>query len=130
MFHTQAGEYSIKVLEITMLGKNIRPLPAVKEKLEDGKLVPMTNFPISNCTTQALLDLLLNPDTVRCLRRGQDRAHAQVSGERGFIEVEALCCNRFTEAPMPASPITTLWMWTSICGSPPSCISNASSWRV
>ena len=33
LFFTQTGEYSLKCSEISLLSKNIRPLPAVKEKV-------------------------------------------------------------------------------------------------
>lgn len=62
MFYTQAGEYSIKALEVTMLGKNIRPLPAVKEKTIDGKLIRYDEFSdIELRYRKRYLDLLLNP---------------------------------------------------------------------
>ena len=63
LFYTQAGEYSLKVLELTLLSKNIRPLPAVKEKLVDGKLVRYDEFSdIELRYRKRYLDLLLNPE--------------------------------------------------------------------
>jgi len=91
MFHTQAGEYSIKVLEITMLGKNIRPLPAVKEKLEDGKLVRYDEFSdIELRYRKRYLDLLLNPSHRQVFetRSRIVSSTRRFLDERGFIEVE------------------------------------------
>ena len=36
-FFTKTGEYSLKCQSITLLSKNIRPVPAVKERVVDGK---------------------------------------------------------------------------------------------
>lgn len=91
MFHTQAGEYSIKVLEITMLGKNIRPLPTVKEKLEDGKLVRYDEFSdIELRYRKRYLDLLLNPSHRQVFetRSRIVSSTRRFLDERGFIEVE------------------------------------------
>ncbi|MBW6513597.1 MAG: lysine--tRNA ligase [Candidatus Syntrophosphaera sp.] len=63
MFHTQAGEYSIKANRIGLLSKNLRPLPAVKEKTVDGKTVRYDEFSdIELRYRKRYLDLLLNPD--------------------------------------------------------------------
>ncbi|MGC9362686.1 MAG: amino acid--tRNA ligase-related protein, partial [Candidatus Syntrophosphaera sp.] len=63
MFHTQAGEYSIKVSLIGLLTKNLRPLPAVKEKTVEGKKVRYDEFSdIELRYRKRYLDLLLNPD--------------------------------------------------------------------
>ena len=91
MFHTQTGEYSIKALEITMLGKNIRPIPAVKEKLEDGKLIRYDEFSdIELRYRKRYLDLLLNPGHrhVFELRSRIVSATRRFLDARGFIEVE------------------------------------------
>ncbi|MDZ4181494.1 MAG: amino acid--tRNA ligase-related protein, partial [Candidatus Cloacimonadaceae bacterium] len=91
MFHTQAGEYSIKAEEITLLGKNIRPLPAVKEKVVDGKSVRYDEFAdIELRYRKRYLDLLLNPPhrkvfeqrsmIISAIRRFMDA--------RGYLEVE------------------------------------------
>jgi lysyl-tRNA synthetase class 2 len=62
LFFTQAGEYSLKVAEITLLAKNLRPLPAVKEKVVDGKTVRYDEFSdIELRYRKRYLDLLLNP---------------------------------------------------------------------
>jgi len=62
MFVTQAGEYSVKVSQIILLSKNIRPLPAVKEKVIDGKPIRYDEFSdIELRYRKRYLDLLLNP---------------------------------------------------------------------
>ncbi|MDY0151263.1 MAG: OB-fold nucleic acid binding domain-containing protein, partial [Candidatus Cloacimonas sp.] len=60
---TQTGEYSLKCESIKLLSKNVRPLPAVKEKLEDGKLIRYDEFAdIELRYRKRYLDLLLNPN--------------------------------------------------------------------
>ncbi|MBM4403427.1 MAG: lysine--tRNA ligase [Candidatus Cloacimonetes bacterium] len=62
LFVTQAGEYSVKVCQITLLSKNIRPLPAVKEKVVEGKTIRYDEFSdIELRYRKRYLDLLLNP---------------------------------------------------------------------
>ncbi len=62
MFVTQAGEYSVKVSQIILLSKNIRPLPAVKEKVMDDKTIRFDEFSdIELRYRKRYLDLLLNP---------------------------------------------------------------------
>lgn len=61
---TQAGEYSIKANHVTLLCKNVRPLPTVKEKEENGKIVRYDEFAdIELRYRKRYLDLLLNPDS-------------------------------------------------------------------
>ncbi len=88
---TQTGEFSVKASHITMLSKNIRPLPAVKERIEEGKTVRYDEFTdIELRFRKRYLDLLLNPDNkhvfekrakiVTTIRSFLDR--------QGFLEVE------------------------------------------
>ena len=63
LFYTQTGEYSLKCNAIKLLSKNIRPLPAVKEKIVDGKKVRYDEFSdIELRYRKRYLDLLLNPE--------------------------------------------------------------------
>jgi lysyl-tRNA synthetase, class II len=63
LFYTQAGEYSLKAERIDLLSKNLRPLPAVKEKVVDGRTVRYDEFSdIELRYRKRYLDLLLNPD--------------------------------------------------------------------
>lgn len=91
LFITQAGEYSLKCSQITLLSKNIRPLPAVKEKIVDGKSIRYDEFAdIELRYRKRYLDLLLNPEhrhvfemrsrIVSAIRRFMDA--------RQYIEVE------------------------------------------
>ena len=91
MFFTQAGEYSIRVIEVTLLGKNIRPIPAVKEKLIDGKMVRYDEFAdIELRYRKRYLDLLLNPDNRKVFEL-RSRIITSIRGfmdDLGYIEVE------------------------------------------
>ncbi|NLK50083.1 MAG: lysine--tRNA ligase [Candidatus Cloacimonetes bacterium] len=91
MFYTQSGEYSIKATEVTMLSKNIRPLPAVKEKMEDGRLIRYDEFSdIELRYRKRYLDLLLNPSH-RQVFLWRSRIISGIRSfldARGFVEVE------------------------------------------
>lgn len=91
MFHTQAGEYSLKVSHLDLLGKNLRPLPAVKEKTVDGKTIRYDEFSdIELRYRKRYLDLLLNPDHRKVfIQRAQIvSAIRAFLDSRAFIEVE------------------------------------------
>lgn len=92
MFYTQSGEYSIKANEVTMLSKNIRPLPAVKEKIsEDGKVIRYDEFAdIELRYRKRYLDLLLNPEhrKVFVKRSKIITATREFLDAKDFVEVE------------------------------------------
>lgn len=92
MFYTKSGEYSIKACEVTMLSKNIRPLPAVKEKIDEkGNVIRYDEFAdIELRYRKRYLDLLLNPNhrDVFIKRSKIVTAVRKYLDERGFIEVE------------------------------------------
>ncbi len=91
LFFTQAGEYSIKVTGVTLLGKNLRPLPAVKEKVIDGRTVRYDEFAdIELRYRKRYLDLLLNPAhrQVFIQRSRIIRGIRRFLDSRAFIEVE------------------------------------------
>jgi lysyl-tRNA synthetase class 2 len=91
MFITQAGEYSVKVSNVTLLSKNLRPLPAVKEKTEDGKLVRYDEFAdIELRYRKRYLDLLLNPShkQVFVMRSKLIKGIRTFLDNRAYIEVE------------------------------------------
>jgi len=91
MFITQAGEYSIKANNIKLLSKNIRPLPAVKERIEDGKVIRYDEFSdIELRYRKRYLDLLLNPDHRKVfeLRSKIVSAIRRFMDDRGYLEVE------------------------------------------
>lgn len=91
MFNTQAGQYSIKAEEIIMLGKNLRPLPAVKEKVENGQVIRYDEFAdIELRYRKRYLDLLLNPGHRKVFetRSRIISAVRRFLDARDFIEVE------------------------------------------
>jgi len=91
LFNTQAGEYSIKTAHVTLLSKNLRPLPAVKEKTVDGKLIRYDEFAdIELRYRKRYLDLLLNPNhrQVFVLRSRILKGIRKFLEGRDFIEVE------------------------------------------
>ncbi|MDZ4122504.1 MAG: lysine--tRNA ligase, partial [Candidatus Cloacimonadaceae bacterium] len=91
MIYTQAGEYSIKASEVKLLGKNIRPLPAVKEKTVDGKTIRYDEFAdIELRYRKRYLDLLLNPDHRKVfeMRSRIISAIRAFMDRRGYMEVE------------------------------------------
>lgn len=91
LFITQTGEYSLKVERITMLSKNLRPLPAVKEKVVDGKTIRYDEFAdIELRYRKRYLDLLLNPNhrQVFVQRSNIIKGIRRFLDGRTFIEVE------------------------------------------
>lgn len=90
-FITKTGEYSVKASEVTMLGKGMRPIPTVKEKVVDGQKQRFDEFAdVELRYRKRYLDLLLNPQIKQTF---ETRAHilreirAFLDGE-GFLEVE------------------------------------------
>ncbi len=91
LFYTQAGEYSIKAAQVTLLAKNIRPLPAVKEKVIEGKSVRYDEFAdIELRYRKRYLDLLLNPGHRKVfeMRSKIISAIRRFMDDRGYLEVE------------------------------------------
>ena len=91
LFYTQAGEYSLKCQSIKLLGKNIRPLPTVKEKVVDGKSIRYDEFAdIELRYRKRYLDLLLNPTHRKVfeLRSRIISAIRMFMDARGYMEVE------------------------------------------
>lgn len=91
LFYTNMGEYSLRVREITLLSKNIRPMPAVKEKIVDGKAIRYDEFSdIELRYRKRYLDLLLNPEHKKVfeMRSRIVSAIRKFMDERGYIEVE------------------------------------------
>ena len=89
--YTQTGEYSVLAEEIVLLSKNMKPLPIVKEKEIDGKLVRYDEFTdIELRYRKRYLDLLLNPSHKQTF---ENRAKIITTirkflDNRGFLEVE------------------------------------------
>lgn len=90
-FLTNTGEYSLRCSSIKLLAKNIRPLPAVKEKLVDGKTIRYDEFSdIELRYRKRYLDLLLNPEhrKVFAIRSRIISAIRKFLDDRDYIEVE------------------------------------------
>jgi len=90
-FVTQKGEYSVKANKITILGKNLRPIPTVKEKIIDGQKKRWDEFSdIELRYRKRYLDLLLNPEIKKTFE-----IRAKIINEvrnyldrEGFLEVD------------------------------------------
>jgi lysyl-tRNA synthetase class 2 len=90
-FITQRGEYSIKADQIKMLSKNLKPLPVVKEKQEDGVTKRYDEFAdIELRYRKRYLDLLLNPEHKKIYKVRAEiiRQMRHFFDEKGFLEVE------------------------------------------
>ncbi len=90
-FVTNMGEYSIKTTEVKILGKNIRPLPVVKEQVVDGETRRYDVFAdIELRYRKRYLDLLLNPEIKEnfIVRTKIIRGIRKFLDDREFIEVE------------------------------------------
>ncbi len=90
-FVTKTGQFSLKVKEVVMLSKGIRPLPTVKQKQVDGKLVRFDEFSDTELRyRKRYLDLILNPSVKQTfVYRAKIVAKIrQILDERGFLEVD------------------------------------------
>ena len=92
LFRTRTGEVTVRVEELELLSKSLRPLPLGKEEVgEDGERVVHGQFsdPASRYR-QRYADLAVNPDVRRVfeIRTGIVRALRSFLDERGFLEVE------------------------------------------
>ncbi|MCB5261623.1 MAG: lysine--tRNA ligase [Candidatus Cloacimonetes bacterium] len=90
-FFTQTGEYSLRCTCIKLLSKNIRPLPTVKEKIENGRAIRYDEFSdIELRYRKRYLDLLLNPEhrKVFATRSRIVSAIRKFLDSRDYIEVE------------------------------------------
>ncbi len=87
LFYTRTGEASVRVLELCLLAKALRPLPAVKEK--DGEIYHAFADKEQRYR-QRYVDLAVNPDTreVFRIRARIVSALRRFLDERGFLEVE------------------------------------------
>ncbi|RLC52198.1 MAG: lysine--tRNA ligase [Candidatus Cloacimonadota bacterium] len=90
-FLTQRGEYSVKAHEITILSKNLRPIPTVKEKIIDGVKKRWDEFAdIELRYRKRYLDLLLNPENKKNfeIRTKVMKEIRRFLDEQNFLEVE------------------------------------------
>jgi len=87
VFTTKTGETSVRVSELTILSKSIKPLPVVKEK--DGKVYDAFSDPEQRYR-QRYLDLIVNPQVknVFVQRTKIMNTMRTMFNERGYLEVE------------------------------------------
>jgi len=87
LFTTRTGERTLKVKELTLLAKNLRPLPAVKEK-EDEVWFRWDDK--EDRYRNRTLDLILNNDSRKILlqRSSIVREIRSFMDKNGFLEVE------------------------------------------
>jgi len=80
VFRTKSGEISVKVAEITLLSKALRPLPEKWHGLKDKEIRYRRRY----------LDLIANEASREVFRRRSDiiRVAREFLAERGFLEVE------------------------------------------
>ncbi len=107
---TRTGEITIKVLELELLTKNIRPLPIVKEK--DGVLHDSFSDKEQRYRKR-YLDLILNPDVKDTfVKRTKINCSAtrKFFDEKGYLEVETPILQPIYGGAMPnrLRHITTL----------------------
>lgn len=88
---TRMGEITIKVDRFELLAKAIRPIPIVKEKIEDGKRLVYDQFADKEMRyRQRYLDLLVNRDVREVFKKRSQliKLMRQFLDDKGFIEVE------------------------------------------
>ncbi len=87
LFATRTGEASVRVQDLRLLGKALRPLPAVKEK--DGEIYHAFADKEQRYR-QRYVDLAVNPDSreIFRIRARVVSALRRFLNERGFLEVE------------------------------------------
>lgn len=92
VFVTQVGEISVHVTELTLLTKSLRPLPVVKEAVDEaGNKVTYDAFTDPEQRyRQRYVDLIVNPHVRDAFvkRSGLVRTMRDFLNERGYLEVE------------------------------------------
>jgi len=91
LFRTRTGETTVKVREVTMLAKSLRPLPFGKEETIDGEVVRYSGFTDPEQRyRQRYADLAVNPE-VRTLFMARARLTTAIRGfldDLDYLEVE------------------------------------------
>ncbi|HUU29220.1 MAG TPA: lysine--tRNA ligase [archaeon] len=91
LFRTQTGEITIHVERLSLLAKNIRPLPVVKEKIVDDRKVVYDKVEDKELRyRQRYVDLIVNPEVKEAFRaRTRIINHIRsFLDARGYLEVE------------------------------------------
>lgn len=91
LFRTRTGEVTIRVEQVELLAKSLRPLPYGKEEVVDGVTVRHSGFADPEQRyRQRYADLAVHPE-VRALFRARSRMTSAIRAfldERGYLEVE------------------------------------------
>jgi lysyl-tRNA synthetase, class II len=91
LFRTRTGEVTVRVTEVELLAKSLRPLPFGKEEVIDGVAVRHSGFSDPEQRyRQRYADLAVHPE-VRALFRARSRMTAELRralDELGYLEVE------------------------------------------
>jgi lysyl-tRNA synthetase class 2 len=91
LFRTRTGEVTVRVTEVELLAKSLRPLPFGKEEVVDGATVRHSGFADPEQRyRQRYADLAVHPE-VRALFRARSRMIAEMRralDELGYLEVE------------------------------------------
>jgi lysyl-tRNA synthetase, class II len=126
VFRTQTGEVTVKVKELTLLAKTVRPLPIVKEK--DGVLYDAFSDPEQRYR-QRYLDLIVNPHVreVFIKRSKIITVIREMLDSKGYYEVETPVLQPIHGGAAARPFVTTiiLWISTSTLGSQMNFILNA-----
>lgn len=88
---TRTGEITIVVKKLELLTKNLRPLPIVKEKEEDGQKITYDAFADTEARyRQRYVDLVVNRDVMDVFRKRSQiiSAMREYLDGRGYLEVE------------------------------------------
>ncbi len=88
---TRTGEITIVVSELQLLTKNLRPLPIVKEKEEEGQKITYDAFADTEARyRQRYVDLVVNREVMDVFRKRSNiiSAMRKYLDERGYLEVE------------------------------------------
>jgi len=91
VFKTRMGEITILVHHLNLLSKTLRPLPIVKEKIEDNEKIVYDAFKDKEMRyRQRYVDLIVNPEVkkVFTLRSRIISTIRQYLEERDYLEVE------------------------------------------
>lgn len=91
VFITRTGEITVSVESLTVLAKSLRPLPIVKEKIQDDEKVIYDQFADKESRyRKRYVDLLVNPDVMEVFRKRSKIVSSMrryLEG-RGYLEVE------------------------------------------
>jgi len=92
VFRTKMGEVTVHAKELVLLSKSLRPLPVVKEKLDEhGNKIVYDPFADKELRyRQRYVDLIVNPHVreVFVRRRNIIKSIREFLDERGYLEVE------------------------------------------